>query len=201
MANEDCLIPIVDSAMSLDEALTQNPLSPAPVEVLAEQMLLEVKYLGFDKLLHQGQIVVHKDVTTDVEEFFRQALTLEFPIFSIIPIADKRFNFDDEISCNQNNTSGFNYRMIMSTDKLSKHAQGLAFDVNPVQNIYARYDAQGNEIYRLPTQATYNKETVGTLYKEHPLVQLMEARGWFWGGDWGPTNGLVDYQHFEKRDI
>ena len=25
------------------------------------------------------------------------------------------------------------------------------------------------------------------------------ARGWEWGGDW--TNDVVDYQHFEKREI
>lgn len=184
--------------MSLDEALKQNPISPAPTEVLIKQLLLEVSYISFDGLIHQGQIVVHKDVAADVGAFFKQALTLKFPIYSVIPVADKRFNFDDEVSCNQNNTSGYNYREITGGGKLSNHSWGLAFDVNTVQNVYVRYDESGLETYRLPKTAHYDKNAPGTLHKEHPLVHFMEDLGWTWGGDWNPINGPVDYQHFEK---
>lgn len=184
--------------MSLDEALKQNPISPAPTEVLIKQLLLEVSYISFGGLIHQGQIVVHKDVAADVGAFFKQALTLKFPIYSVIPVADRRFNFDDEISCNQNNTSGYNYREITGGGKLSNHSWGLAFDVNTVQNVYVRYDESGLETYRLPKTAHYDKNAPGTLHKEHPLVHFMETRGWTWGGDWNPINGPVDYQHFEK---
>lgn len=201
MANKTSLVPIINSALSLESALLQNPLSPAPQDVVEAQVLLEVDCYGFDDLLHHGQIVVHMDVASDVIVFFELALALKFPIQSVIPIADERFHFDDELSCNQNNTSGYNYRTIMGADKLSKHALGLAFDVNPVQNIYVRYGEAGNEIYRLPAGGTYNKFAAGTLTKHHPLVTLMEKRGWFWGGNWGPRNGLVDYQHFEKTSV
>lgn len=201
MAGETSLEPIIDSALSPEEALGKNPLSPAPEDILKEQTVLQVTYVGFDALFHQGQIVVHKDIARDVEDFFRQALKLQFPIYSVIPIADPRFAFDDEISCNQNNSSGYNYRTIMGSDKLSNHARGLAFDVNPTQNIYVRFDETGKETYRLPATGQYDVKAPGTLFKTHPLVQLMEERGWFWGGDWGPANGLVDYQHFEKRNI
>jgi hypothetical protein len=201
MANQTQLIPIIDSQMSQTEALTQNPLSPAPAEILAMQVLIEVRYISFDGLLHQGQIVIHQNLAIDVEAFFEQALLLEFPVYSVIPVADSRFNFDDEISCNKNNTSGYNYREITGGGKISNHAQGLAFDVNTVQNVYARYDATGRETYRLPATAPYDVNAPGTVYKEHPLVHLMEARGWTWGGNWGPIDGPVDYQHFEKPDI
>lgn len=33
-----------------------------------------------------------------------------------------------------NNTSAFNYRTIAGTDRLSKHGQGLAVDINPRYN-------------------------------------------------------------------
>ena len=192
-------MPIIDSSLSLEEALAQNPLLPAPAEILASQTMLEVKYISFDGLLHHGQIVVHEEVMADVEAFFALALEIEFPIYSVIPVADRRFNFDDEVSCHQNNTSGYNYREITGGGKLSNHSRGLAFDVNPVQNIYVRFDENGKETYRLPATAHYVKDAPGTLYKDHPLVHFMEARGWAWGGNWNPINGPVDYQHFEKR--
>lgn len=198
MTNQTRLIPTIDSQMSQAEALAQNPLLPAPAEVLAKQVLIEVQYLSFDGLLHQGQVVAHQDVARDIEAFFEQALILKFPIYSVIPIADPRFNFDDEISCNQNNTSGYNYREITGGGKISNHSRGLAFDVNTVQNVYVRYDEAGKETYRLPIAAHYDMNAPGTLYKEHPLVHFMETRGWTWGGSWSPINGPVDYQHFEK---
>ena len=102
------------------------------------------------------------------------------------------------MSCDDNNSSGFNYRFVMGTDRMSKHAMGLAFDINPVQNIYIKYDEKMNEVFRFPKGAVYNKNAIGTLTIDHSLVSLMKSLGWGWGGDWKPESGRVDYQHFEK---
>lgn len=186
--------PIIDSAITLEEALQS---SPAPLTIRSELVLLTVHYVGFDARHHQGQIVVHSDVADDVRSFFERALALRFPIQSVIPIGDARFNWNDEVSCCANNSSGFNYRTIAGTDELSKHSYGKAFDINPMQNIYIRYK-NNQEISRLPKDGIYDETANGTLTTNHPLVTHMKDREWTWGGDWTPKSGRIDYQHFEK---
>lgn len=190
--------PSIDSRLSRKEALTQHPDRKAPSAILKNLSLVNVLYMGFDGLIHQGQLVIHKDLASEVESFFAFALTLRFPIESVIPISDARFLWDDETSCGQNNSSGFNYRTIAGSDVLSKHSFGWAFDINPAQNIYIRYDKNGKEISRLPHGAKYKRNAVGTLSTNHPLVTHMKSLGWTWGGDWTVESGRIDYQHFEK---
>jgi peptidoglycan LD-endopeptidase CwlK len=189
---------IVDSGMSCADALAQNPQNLAPVEILESLVLIQVSYYGFDSKMHSGQIVVHKNVATEVILFFEKAAELKFPIAKVVPISDSHYLWDDEVSCCDNNTSAYNYRLIAGTNKISKHARGLAFDVNPVQNIFVRYDKNLNETYRLPPNGAYEPLVPGTLTQEHELVILMKNLGWTWGGDWKPEEGRVDYQHFEK---
>jgi|SRR3989344_307494 len=178
----------------------QNPQNPAPQDILDTLTIIDVKYYGFDSELHEGKIVMHKDVAEDVKKFFGLALELKFPIKSVIPINDPKYKWDDDVSCNDNNSSGFNYRTISGNPtKLSKHAKGLAFDINPVQNIYVRYDESQKEVFRSPEAAEYNKDASGTLVSGDPLVTLMKRLGWVWGGDWTRESGREDYQHFEKE--
>jgi hypothetical protein len=191
--------PIIDSRMTHKEAFAQKKEQKAPLAIRKNLVVLSVLYVGFDGLTHQGQIVVHKDLADEVESFFAFALTLRFPIESVVPISDLRFAWDDETSCNQNNSSGFNYRTIAGSTELSKHSYGWAFDINPRQNIYIRYDKNGKEISRLPKGVKYKKDAPGTLTTSHPLVVHMKKLGWTWGGDWTRESGRVDYQHFEKR--
>ena len=182
------------------EMMIDNPQNPAPQEVLADLEIIDVEYYGFDKVLHQGQILMHKDVAEDVAEFFKLALKLKFPIKSVILISDPRYKWDDELSCEDNNSSGFNYRCVSGdTTRLSKHALGRALDINPVQNIYVRYDGNLKEVFRSPETGKYDKNTPGTLVSDDPLVLLMKKLGWDWGGDWKPESGREDYQHFEKN--
>ena len=81
---------------------------------------------------------------------------------------------------------------------MSNHARGLAFDINPVQNPYIKYNELGEELWRAPKHATYDESALGTLSTLHPLVILLKSKGWKWGGDWKKEEGPVDYQHFEK---
>lgn len=191
---------VIDSDVSLKVALAQNPQSPAPQSVLNAMKIINVAYYGFDSLLHHGQIVIHEDVIEDVKKFFKLALELKFPIKCVVPISNPKYRWDDETSCGDNNSSGFNYRYISGNQsRLSKHASGLAFDINPVQNIYIQYSKNLKEIFRSPASGVYNKKTPGTLTFSHPLVILMKKLGWDWGGDWTPKSGRKDYQHFEKK--
>lgn len=190
---------IIDSAKSRGDALVQNPQSPAPEGVLEGLELMSVDYCGFDGVAHRGQIVMHKDVSEDVHQFFAMAFTERFPIAKVIPISDPKYGWNDERSCADNNTSGFNYRLLTgSAARLSKHALGLAFDINPVQNIYIRYKDL-KEFFRFPPTSVYEIDAPGTLTPDSPLVLFMKERGWEWGGDWTPESGRVDYQHFQKE--
>jgi hypothetical protein len=176
----------------------QNLKNPAPENILSELSTISVQHYGFDSNVLDGEIILHCDLTDDIVKFFEYALSMQFPVFSVIPIHKLPFLFDDKISCEANNSSGFNYRYIHETGNLSKHATGRAFDINPRQNIYIKYDTAGNETYRLPKDGEYVTEKIGTLHATHPLVIFMKERGWTWGGDWTRESGRVDYQHFEK---
>jgi hypothetical protein len=96
-----------------------------------------------------------------------------------------------------NVSSGFNYRLIAGTDKPSLHALGRAFDINPRQNPYIRYERR--EIIAQPKQSKWDKSRPGTLFADHPLVKMMEGFGWEWGGHWSQESGRTDYQHFQKK--
>lgn len=185
--------------MKVEEVLAQNPNSPAPQDILDSLGVLEIEYYGFDEKIHSGQIAMRKDVAEDTKKFFDLALKIKFPIEKVIPISNTKYKWNDEASCNDNNSSGYNYRLVAGTNRMSKHSKGLAFDINPVQNIYVKYNKDGNETVRYPKEGVYDKNTKGTLTSDSPLVILMKDLGWDWGGDWVPESGRVDYQHFEKH--
>ena len=188
---------IIDSNLSQEEMLLQNLNMEAPEDVLEQQECEEVTYYGFDGKVHRGQIVMNKKAMEDVVLFFEQAFLLQFLIKSVIPIADKKYMWNDEASCNDNNSSGYNFRYIAGTTKMSNHARGLAFDINPVLNPYIKYNENAKELWRAPKHGMYDPSIPGTLFKEHPLVVLLKSKGWTWGGDWKKEGGPVDYQHFE----
>lgn len=183
---------IVDSKMTKEEAF--DGLHPnCPAEIRERQKIVKVKYYSFDGNIHQGQLVIDKDLVEDIKKVFKEALKLKFPIYSVIPVSDKRFRkdgrWDDDLSMAANNTSGFNYREKTGGGSLSNHAYGRAIDINTVQNPYIK----GKLV--LPPGAKYEPAAAGTLTADHPLVKLFISLGWDWGGNW---KNLQDYQHFEK---
>ena len=181
--------PVVDSAMTWEQAVVKRSGPPVPVKIQERQFVLKVCYWSFDGRIHQGQIVVDRRLVPDLREVFRVALRVRFPMASVIPISHARFQWDDQKSMAANNTSGFNYRTVTDGKRLSKHALGFAVDINPVQNPYVRGDRV------LPQDATYDPKAAGTLHPECPVVRAFLDLGWTWGGRW---NTLKDYQHFQK---
>ncbi len=182
---------IIDSVLSDKEALEQNPAFICPPEILERQKVLEVVYYSLDGKLHRGQIVIDKDLSQDVLEAFDLMRKIEFPLTSAIPIADKRFRWNDSLSMEADNSSGFNYRMILNTSRLSNHSFGRAIDINPLLNPY--FPKIGADA--LPKGAVYDISKPGTLFDGSEIVSLFKKMGWTWGGDWTDRK---DYQHFEK---
>jgi hypothetical protein len=173
------------SFSSLDEALEG---CAAPVEIRETLALVDVPYVSFCGSLRQGQLLVHKLLKEDVLTIFKLLAQMKFPIELIESLST--YGWDDESSMIANNTSAFNYRLILETDRLSNHSLGCAIDINPALNPYRSY---AGKIY--PPNATYDPTVPGTITGGGEVVALFKSMGWEWGGDW---TSVIDYQHFQK---
>jgi len=160
----------------------------APDSIVNQMALVDVEYFGFDSLIHQGQIIVHNTVAEEVSLIFKELFIAKFPIEKVIPVVS--YNWDDDLSMRDNNTSSFNYRSATNSGKLSSHALGLAIDINPRLNPYV--DRSG-KIY--PTNGVYNTSQRGTITDTSQCFRIFSEYGWKWGGHWRYSK---DYQHFSK---
>jgi peptidoglycan LD-endopeptidase CwlK len=177
--------PIMDSRMTLREALEGTG---APTDVVGALWLEDVRYYSFDGMLHQGQLVVHKDVRNDVGEIFRSMERLRFPVNKAVPIV--AYGWSDDASMADDNTSAFNYRRVAGTKRLSRHACGLAVDINPVRNPVVYNSGRIS-----PPGAVYRPGDPGVLTADHPVVVEFLRRGWQWGGNF---KSMKDYHHFDR---
>ncbi|MDF2441332.1 MAG: hypothetical protein JWN98_2316 [Abditibacteriota bacterium] len=172
--------------MTLEEALAGKEM---PLEIRQNQALLDLPYWGFDGEMHQGQLVIQRELAAEVQAIFAEIAQLRFPIAKMVPVVAYAWSDDDSMA--DNNSSAFNYRFAQGKPKLSYHAYGRAIDINPVQNPYIKGELV------LPPGAVYNPEARGTLLGDGPVVAVFEKRGWTWGGRW---QRLSDWHHFEKAD-
>lgn len=146
---------------------------------------------GFDGALRTGELIVHADVAGQVAEAFGELFRLQFPIERMRPI--EAYGGSDDASMADNNTSGFNCRLVTGGTSWSWHAYGRAIDVNPVQNPYVR----GSTILPPAGVAHLNRSPAqGRLVAGQGTVEAFTSRGWTWGGNWTSPR---DYQHFERR--
>ena len=178
---------IVDSSFTLEKALGLRQQIEPPKEVLDRLGIVDVTYYSFDGNLHKGQVVLDRELLSDVKGAFDLISQIKFPIFSVIPAMDRSLMDDDEKAKTVNNSCGFNYRKVAGTDKLSNHSFGRAIDINPQINPYIK----GEHSYGLD----YDPTRLGTLTEDSVIVQYFKNRGWEWGGDWTDRK---DYMHFEK---
>lgn len=170
---------------SLAEALKGTK---APLEVTSALALVHVPYIDFEGKSQTGQLVVHHELCEEIQEIFAALYAARFPIQKMIPIA--AYDWDDKASMADNNTSAFNFRTILATERLSNHSHGRAIDINPLQNPYFAYDGK---VY--PEGATHEPSVPGTISADGLAVQLFKEYRWNWLGERAKN---ADYQHFEK---
>jgi hypothetical protein len=99
-----------------------------------------------------------------------------------------------------NNTSAFNARNVAGSNSLSLHAYGLAIDINPIQNPYAK---------RSGTRLTFSPPAgveYANRFNDRPgkkarsgmaesIIDVFADEGFLiWGGYWDDP---IDYQHFQ----
>ncbi len=163
---------------------------------------IKVLHYNFNHEVQVGELIVNANIAEDVRNIFRELFEQEYEIQSMYLI--ERFwtgdgSSSDRSSIENNNTSAFNYRTIAGTDQLSNHALGYAIDINPLQNPYVAYNADGSfrEIYpemeRFIDRANGEPHMIG---HEDVCYQIFTRYGFTWGGDWADP---IDYQHFEKN--
>ncbi len=178
--------PIVDCNYTFLEAVKGPEIQQSIIKQLT---LIDVEYYSFDNRLHKGQILINKRAVKDIKEIFEFIKFSRFHIAKVIPVV--KYNWSDQESTNDNNTSAFNYRKIKGQKVLSAHSSGLAIDINPLQNPHIK----GKSVQ--PPSGKYEVEKPGTILRDSKLVTEFRKRGWEWGGRWRSSK---DYQHFEKKN-
>ena len=144
-----------------------------------------------------GEMICNNAIADDVMEIFHELYENDYQIGSIKLVEE--FDGDDMASMEANNTSCFNYRPIKGATKLSKHALGLAIDLNPLYNPCIKYKKGGTVSISPASGEEYADRTASFPYKidENDLAyKLFISHGFTWGGNW---NSSKDYQHFEKK--
>ena len=157
---------------------------------------LRLSYTDFEGHEHLGEMVCHRSVASDLLYVFRCLYEAHYPIASIRLIDD--FGADDETSMRANNTSCFCYREVAGSRKLSRHAMGMAIDLNPLQNPCVRTRKDGSYVLQPSTAYAYmdrSRDFAHKIDRQDLAYRLFTSRGFRWGGSW---RTVLDYQHFEK---
>ena len=145
---------------------------------------------------HVGELVCNKQIANDIKEIFQVLYSEKYPIEKMKLIDE--YGGDDETSMRDNNTSCFNFRPIAGSSKLSKHAMGLAIDINPLYNPYVKHKKDGTTVVQPANAMKYANRSHSwpyTIKKGDLCYRLFIKYGFKWGGSWSTQK---DFQHFER---
>ena len=198
----------IDAFGGVDKCFAVEPIPDNVWERMQDKTYIENPYIGRDDLRHVralhtdydgkiyiGEMICNKLIADRVVNILRQLYDAQYPI-QLMLLPDM-FNANDEEQMCANNSSCFCYRVISGSTKLSKHARGLAVDINPLYNPYYKDLEDGTRIVQPSIATEYCDRTKIFSYKiDHDdlCFKLFTAAGFEWGGDWTTCK---DYQHFE----
>src|SRR4029453_11895920 len=115
-----------------------------------ELRLLLADYWGFDKRVHRGELIVHRDHARRVLAVLGKLFAAASPI-QRLKVVDA-YRADDDRSMAANNTSGFNCRRVSGSSSWSEHAFGRAIDLNPLRNPWVTRGGGGSPAGRRPAR-------------------------------------------------
>lgn len=186
----------------------------------AELRYLRIPYIDFCGETRTGEMICNHSIAMPLLDIFHTLFEHRYPIERIQLVDD--FQADDDLCCLKNNTSCFNYRTIAGTDTLSRHAFGMAVDINPFFNPYVTYISKNTDgTADITGAATTNAHSASAESNIHVRIsppgseayadrerdfphklgpgdlcyELFISHGFTWGGDW---THCKDYQHFEQ---
>ena len=198
----------VDAFGGIDKCFAAEPIPDGVWQRMQGKTYKENPYIGrddlrhiralhwdYDNQMHVGEMIVNKEIADRVVSILRQLFDAKYPIQRML-LPDV-YDADDETQMRDNNSSSFCYRAIAGSSKLSKHARGLAIDINTLYNPYYKGRDDGTRFIQPATAADYCDRTWDFPYKiDHDdlCFRLFTAAGFEWGGDWTTRK---DFQHFE----
>ena len=204
-----CQLSIVNCQLSMAQTFTAQPIPDSVFQRMkgrsypegctvarADLRYLRLSYIDAEGCEHVGEMICNKAIAKDLLDIFRELYRQKYPIERIRLIDD--YEASDERSMRDNNTSSFCFRKVSGTTKLSKHALGMAVDVNTLYNPYVRTGKDGRRIVEPSTAVKYVDRTRSFPYKivkGDLLYRLFLQHGFQWGGSW---RTMKDWQHFEK---
>lgn len=154
---------------------------------IEELRYLTLLYIDENGKSRVGEMICNKAIAQDLIDIFRELYRQKYPIHSIRLVDE--YDADDELSMEANNTSCFNYRLTTNGD-LSKHARGMAVDINPLWNPCIH--VSGKHAGMIEPK---NAKRTHRINKNDLCYKLFTKHGFKWGGAW---RTLKDYQHFER---
>ena len=156
---------------------------------------VRVLHYDGDGNIRMGELVCNKLIANRLVEIFRKLYDARYPIQQMV-LPDV-YGADDERQMRANNSSCFCFRTIAKSGRLSKHARGLAVDLNPLYNPYYKDGANGRRFVQPSTGAPYCDRSKKFPYKidrNDLAYKLFTKAGFEWGGVW---RSCKDFQHFE----
>lgn len=152
---------------------------------------VKVLYWGTDNSPHTGELIVNKVIAEQTRDIFFELYKASYQI-ERIELVDT-YGANDEVSMSNNNTSCFNARKVKGSDEWSKHAYGMAIDINPLYNPYI--SAEG-KVLPIKGEKYADRENNFKMKIDSGsyVYSVFKKYGFTWGGDW---DNVKDYQHFE----
>lgn len=161
-----------------------------------ELRYLKVLHYTLEGKIQLGEMICNKSISDDLLDIFRALFDVRYPIEKILLVDE--YDADDETSMSANNSSCFNFRFIASSKTISKHAAGMAVDINPLYNPHVKKNADNSltvHPYVGERYADRSKVFYYKIDKNDACYKEFIKHGFRWGGDWKSSK---DYQHFEK---
>ena len=181
--------PVPEALVARMRQHSWRPGCPTPIADLA---YVRLSHYGYDGAVHEGELVVHKELANEVLAIFKALFERRFPVEKMKVIDD--YQGDDDASMADNNTTGFNCRFVAGKPGVfSKHSSGHAVDINPRTNPMVM-----DGVVLPPAGLEFvdrGNRAPGILRAGEWAVREFTRRGWVWGGTWA---SMKDYQHFEK---
>ncbi len=161
-----------------------------------ELRYLHILHYDFEGNPAAGELICNQAIAQDLVEIFYELYRNEYRLEKVRLIDE--YDGNDDASMADNNSSCFNYRNVSDSASLSKHALGLAIDINPLYNPYITYNEDGSKNIAPIGAEVYADRENSFPYKiteDDLCYKLFTQYGFTWGGNW---NSCKDYQHFQK---
>jgi hypothetical protein len=175
------------------DVVARSSWQPACPVGLNELRYVTVGFWGFDGQAHTGELLVNAAWAEELVEVFRALFDARFPIEEMRIIRAEEI--DAHPTGDGNTTTSFVCRPAVGSGSWSRHAYGLAVDINPFHNPYVKGDLVLPEL--ASAYVDRSNVRVGMIVEGDQATAAFAAMGWGWGGRW---NTLDDFMHFSDNN-